>query len=124
MIGDGALPSGIVFEALNNAGFLKRKMLIVLNDNKMSICPRVGSLAEYLDTVRTNCPVSQCQAGDGDSDQGRADGRRVLWSGCSNNVKDSIKDIDPRRPSLRPSASATLARSTGTVAAAGSLTWK
>ena len=54
VIGDGALPSGIVFEALNNAGFLKKKLLVILNDNKMSICPRVGALAEYLDTVRTN----------------------------------------------------------------------
>jgi 1-deoxy-D-xylulose-5-phosphate synthase len=54
VIGDGALPSGIVFEALNNAGFLKKKLLVILNDNKMSICPRVGALAEYLDTIRTN----------------------------------------------------------------------
>ena len=54
VIGDGALPSGIVFEALNNAGFLKKRLLVILNDNKMSICPRVGALAEYLDVVRTN----------------------------------------------------------------------
>ncbi len=54
VIGDGALPSGIVFEALNNAGFLKKKLLVILNDNKMSICPRVGALAEYLDCIRTN----------------------------------------------------------------------
>ena len=54
VIGDGALPSGIVFEALNNAGFLKDRLLVILNDNKMSICPRVGALAEYLDLVRTN----------------------------------------------------------------------
>ncbi len=54
VIGDGALPSGIVFEALNNAGFLKKRLLVILNDNKMSICPRVGGLAEYLDMVRTN----------------------------------------------------------------------
>ncbi len=54
VIGDGALPSGIVFEALNNAGFLKKRLLVILNDNKMSICPRVGALAEYLDVIRTN----------------------------------------------------------------------
>ncbi|MGI9177740.1 MAG: 1-deoxy-D-xylulose-5-phosphate synthase N-terminal domain-containing protein, partial [Pirellulales bacterium] len=54
VIGDGALPSGIVFEALNNAGFLKKRLLVILNDNTMSICPRVGARAEYLDTVRTN----------------------------------------------------------------------
>src|SRR5215475_1533761 len=52
VIGDGALPSGIVFEALNNAGHLKRKLLVILNDNKMSICPRVGALAAMLDRAR------------------------------------------------------------------------
>ncbi len=52
VVGDGALPSGVVFEALNNAGHLKRKFLVVLNDNKMSICPRVGALAQSLDRAR------------------------------------------------------------------------
>jgi 1-deoxy-D-xylulose-5-phosphate synthase len=54
VIGDGAFPSGIVFEALNNAGELKSKLLIILNDNRMSICPRVGSMARYLDRLRSN----------------------------------------------------------------------
>jgi 1-deoxy-D-xylulose-5-phosphate synthase len=54
VIGDGAFPSGIVFEAMNNAGGLKRNLLVVLNDNKMSICPRVGGIASYLDRLRTN----------------------------------------------------------------------
>lgn len=52
VVGDGALPSGIVFEALNNAGGLKKHLVVVLNDNKMSICPRVGGLGEYLDSLR------------------------------------------------------------------------
>src|SRR5256714_1454267 len=52
VIGDGALPSGIVFEALNNAGGLRKKLLVVLNDNEMSICPRVGALAQSLDRAR------------------------------------------------------------------------
>lgn len=52
VIGDGALPSGIVFEALNNAGGLGKNLLVILNDNKMSICPRVGGLARYLDRAR------------------------------------------------------------------------
>jgi 1-deoxy-D-xylulose-5-phosphate synthase len=54
VIGDGAFPSGIVFEAMNNVGGLKQKLLVVLNDNKMSICPRVGGVAEYLDRLRMN----------------------------------------------------------------------
>ncbi len=52
VVGDGALPSGIVFEALNNAGHLKKKFLVILNDNQMSICPRVGALASCLDRAR------------------------------------------------------------------------
>jgi 1-deoxy-D-xylulose-5-phosphate synthase len=52
VIGDGALPSGIVFEALNHASGLKSKLLVILNDNKMSICPRVGGVADYLDRAR------------------------------------------------------------------------
>jgi 1-deoxy-D-xylulose-5-phosphate synthase len=52
VIGDGALPSGIVFEALNNAGHLKKNLLVILNDNQMSICPRVGALATSLDRAR------------------------------------------------------------------------
>ena len=52
VIGDGALPSGIVFEAFNNIGGMGQDVLVVLNDNKMSICPRTGGLAQYLDQCR------------------------------------------------------------------------
>ena len=53
VIGDGALPSGVVFEAFNNAAGLDKDLLVILNDNKMGICPRVGGLARYLDQLRT-----------------------------------------------------------------------
>jgi len=53
VIGDGAFPSGMVYEAMNNAGGLKKNFTIVLNDNKMSICPRVGGVASYLDKLRS-----------------------------------------------------------------------
>ncbi|MEZ6102584.1 MAG: 1-deoxy-D-xylulose-5-phosphate synthase [Pirellulaceae bacterium] len=53
VIGDGAFPSGIVFEALNNVGALNKNLLVILNDNKMSICPRVGAMAHYLDRLRS-----------------------------------------------------------------------
>jgi 1-deoxy-D-xylulose-5-phosphate synthase len=52
VVGDGALPSGIVFEALNNAGGLNKNLLVILNDNEMSICPRTGALARCLDRAR------------------------------------------------------------------------
>src|SRR6476646_5407238 len=45
VIGDGAFVSGIVFEALNNIAGLNQNTLVILNDNKMSICPRTGGLA-------------------------------------------------------------------------------
>ncbi len=54
VIGDGAFPSGIVYEAMNNVGRFRQKLLVVLNDNKMSICPRVGGIGDYLDRLRTN----------------------------------------------------------------------
>ncbi|GAB6165333.1 1-deoxy-D-xylulose-5-phosphate synthase [Thermostilla marina] len=52
VIGDGAFPSGIVSEAMNHAGALKRPLIVILNDNMMSICPRVGSIGDYLDRLR------------------------------------------------------------------------
>ena len=54
VIGDGAFPSGVVFEALNNARRQSDKLLVILNDNRMSICPRVGGMADYLDRLRMN----------------------------------------------------------------------
>ncbi len=54
VIGDGAFPSGIVYEAMNNAGLHAGRQLLILNDNEMSICPRVGGVARYLDRMRSN----------------------------------------------------------------------
>ncbi len=54
VIGDGAFPSGVVYEAMNNAKQLGRRLMVVLNDNEMSICPRVGGVADYLDRLRMN----------------------------------------------------------------------
>jgi 1-deoxy-D-xylulose-5-phosphate synthase len=48
LVGDGALTGGLAFEGLNQAGYLKRDMLVVLNDNEMSISPNVGALSEWL----------------------------------------------------------------------------
>jgi 1-deoxy-D-xylulose-5-phosphate synthase len=52
VIGDGAFPSGIVYEALNHAGELRKDLTVVLNDNQMSICPRTGALGQTLDRAR------------------------------------------------------------------------
>jgi len=53
VVGDGAMSAGVAYEALNHAGILKRQMLIILNDNSMSIDKSVGALAELLDRIRT-----------------------------------------------------------------------
>jgi len=51
VIGDGSLTGGMAFEALNNAGSLKTDLIVILNDNKMSISPNVGALSSYLNRV-------------------------------------------------------------------------
>ena len=48
IIGDGAMTAGMAFEALNHAGHLKSDLLVVLNDNEMSISPNVGALSAHL----------------------------------------------------------------------------
>ncbi len=52
--GDGAITAGLAYEALNNAGHLKRDMLIVLNDNEMSISKNVGAISRCLNKIITN----------------------------------------------------------------------
>ena len=54
VIGDGAMSAGIAFEALNHAGVENSNLLIVLNDNCMSIDPAVGALKEYLTDISTS----------------------------------------------------------------------
>ncbi|MDA0916353.1 MAG: 1-deoxy-D-xylulose-5-phosphate synthase [Proteobacteria bacterium] len=51
VIGDGAMSAGMAYEAINNAGALKTNLLIILNDNDMSIAPAVGGLSNYLSNV-------------------------------------------------------------------------
>lgn len=53
VIGDGSMTGGMAFEALNNAGTLHKKMIVVLNDNEMSISKNVGAISEYLYQLRT-----------------------------------------------------------------------
>lgn len=53
IIGDGALTGGMALEALNHIGHEKRKLMVILNDNEMSIAPNVGALHNYLGKVRS-----------------------------------------------------------------------
>ncbi len=54
MIGDGALTGGMALEALNHIGHERRKLMVVLNDNEMSIAPNVGALSNYLARIRSD----------------------------------------------------------------------
>ncbi|UNK20402.1 1-deoxy-D-xylulose-5-phosphate synthase [Paenibacillus sp. N3/727] len=54
MIGDGALTGGMAFEALNHIGHEKKKLMVVLNDNEMSIAPNVGAMHNYLSKIRSD----------------------------------------------------------------------
>jgi 1-deoxy-D-xylulose-5-phosphate synthase len=48
VIGDGAMSAGMAYEAMNNAGALKKRLIVILNDNEMSIAPPVGAMSAYL----------------------------------------------------------------------------
>jgi 1-deoxy-D-xylulose-5-phosphate synthase len=54
VLGDGALTSGLAYEGLNNAGASDRDIVVVLNDNEMSIAPNVGAISKYLNSVQRN----------------------------------------------------------------------
>jgi 1-deoxy-D-xylulose-5-phosphate synthase len=54
VIGDGAMSAGMAFEALNNAGSMNSNLLVILNDNRMSIDPNVGALNEYLADITSS----------------------------------------------------------------------
>ncbi len=53
VIGDGSMSSGLSFEGLNNAGHLKKDLIVILNDNEMSISENVGALSAYLNRILT-----------------------------------------------------------------------
>ena len=54
ILGDGALTSGLAYEGLNNAGHSERDVVVVLNDNEMSIAPNVGAMHKYLSSIQRN----------------------------------------------------------------------
>ena len=62
IIGDGALTGGMAYEALNNAGRSGTKLIVILNDNKMSISQNVGSMARYLAVVRSKPEYNKLKA--------------------------------------------------------------
>ena len=66
IIGDGSLGSGLAYEGLNNAGASHRDMVVVLNDNEMSIAPNVGAMHKYLTSVQRNSLYNRIRTKIGD----------------------------------------------------------
>ena len=62
VIGDGAMSAGMAFEAMNNAGHLGKRLIVILNDNEMSIAPPVGALSSYLSRLYAEAPFQDLKA--------------------------------------------------------------
>ena len=62
VIGDGAMSAGIAYEAMNHAGHLGKRLIVVLNDNEMSIAPPVGALSSYLSQLYAGAPFQDLKA--------------------------------------------------------------
>src|SRR3954467_6141965 len=66
IIGDGSLTSGLAYEGLNNAGHSERDIVVVLNDNEMSIAPNVGAMSKYLTSIQRNSLYNRVRSAIGD----------------------------------------------------------
>jgi len=62
VIGDGALSAGMAYEAMNNAGHLGKRLIVILNDNEMSIAPPVGAMSSYLSRLYAEGPFQDLKA--------------------------------------------------------------
>lgn len=62
LMGDGALTGGLAYEGFNNAGASREPMIVLLNDNGMSITPNVGAISRYLAQGAAAAAVSRLQA--------------------------------------------------------------
>ena len=62
VIGDGAMSAGMAYEAMNNAGHLKKRLFVILNDNEMSIAPPVGAMSSYLSRLYAGDPFQELKS--------------------------------------------------------------
>lgn len=62
VIGDGAMSAGMAYEAMNNAGHLGKRLIVILNDNEMSIAPPVGAMSSYLSRLYSEEPLQDLKA--------------------------------------------------------------
>lgn len=88
LIGDGALTGGMAYEALNDLGFSKTKMIVILNDNQMSISKNVGGLSEHLSRIRINKKYNALKK----SVHNRIDDRNIITRFVKK-IKNSVKSL-------------------------------
>lgn len=91
VIGDGALTGGMALEALNDLGFNKTKLIIILNDNQMSISKNVGGLSKYLNNMRMDPGYNKFKKEFNSTMEKISFGKSIVSS--INKVKDGIKQI-------------------------------
>ncbi|MEA2076469.1 MAG: 1-deoxy-D-xylulose-5-phosphate synthase [Candidatus Marinimicrobia bacterium] len=91
IIGDGALTGGLAWEGMNNVGTLKKPLLVILNDNEMSISKNVGSIPKYLNRIVTTPFYNKIK----DDLWGLTENRRVLRSALRN-FKEALKALFAR----------------------------
>ncbi|WP_027632914.1 1-deoxy-D-xylulose-5-phosphate synthase [Clostridium hydrogeniformans] len=91
IIGDGALTGGMALEALNDLGFNKTKMIIILNDNQMSISQNVGGLSSYLSKLRVDPGYRKIKNDFNNTLEKVIFGKNIVSS--LNKIKDGIKQM-------------------------------
>ncbi|MGQ9848111.1 MAG: 1-deoxy-D-xylulose-5-phosphate synthase [Bacteroidales bacterium] len=95
VIGDGSMTAGMAFEALNNAGASRANMIVVLNDNRMSISPNVGAFSEYLLDIATSKTYNRVK-----NDVWRILGRFEVAQKAVQKIDNAIKSIVLRHSNL------------------------
>lgn len=91
VIGDGALTGGLAFEALNDIGFKKTKMIIVLNDNQMSIAKNVGGISNYLNKLRMKPKYNKIKSNI-NTELSKSKGGKVVLNNMSK-LKNGLKSL-------------------------------
>ncbi|MCR5426905.1 MAG: 1-deoxy-D-xylulose-5-phosphate synthase [Lachnospiraceae bacterium] len=91
VIGDGSLTGGMAYEALNNAGKMDTNLIIVLNDNNMSISENVGGIPKYLNSIRTSVPYLDLKKGVYDRLVGSKTGDGIIST--IRRAKNSVKSL-------------------------------
>ena len=88
VIGDGGITAGMSYEALCHAGYLKRDMLVILNDNEMSISPNVGAMNKYLTKILSGKTLSTIKQKGGELLSDKSPIKRIIKK-----IKDNAQNI-------------------------------